>query len=83
MVRLQLYLKHLIKLPYPIWYVLRLTTSHFTLFISFAENRLLPTEVRKEALDLQKLVEFDDEGGEGDSFFLSLILESSFICCYM
>ncbi|XP_016370013.1 U3 small nucleolar ribonucleoprotein protein IMP4-like [Sinocyclocheilus rhinocerous] len=31
------------------------------------ENRLLPTEVRKEALDLQKLLEFDDEGGEGVS----------------
>ncbi|KTG44149.1 hypothetical protein cypCar_00011301 [Cyprinus carpio] len=28
------------------------------------ENRLLPTEVRKEALELQKLLEFDDEGGE-------------------
>ncbi|KAK1792241.1 hypothetical protein P4O66_012202 [Electrophorus voltai] len=31
------------------------------------ENRLLPTEVRKEALQLQKLLEFDDDGGEGVS----------------
>uniref|UniRef100_A0A8B9GZR6 IMP U3 small nucleolar ribonucleoprotein 4 n=1 Tax=Astyanax mexicanus TaxID=7994 RepID=A0A8B9GZR6_ASTMX len=31
------------------------------------ENRLIPTEVRKEALQLQKLLEFDDEGGEGVS----------------
>lgn len=53
------------------------------LFISFAENRLLPTEVRKEALELQKLLEFDDEGGEGDNFFLSLISESGFICYQM
>lgn len=38
------------------------------LFLCFAENRLLPTEVRKEALEVQKLLEFDDEGGEGDFF---------------
>ncbi|TRY54454.1 hypothetical protein DNTS_023719 [Danionella cerebrum] len=31
------------------------------------DNRLLPTEVRKDALDLQKLLEFDDEGGDGVS----------------
>ncbi|KAK0144557.1 U3 small nucleolar ribonucleoprotein IMP4 [Merluccius polli] len=29
------------------------------------ENRLLPTEVRKDALQLQKLLEYDDEGAEG------------------
>ncbi|XP_043936665.1 U3 small nucleolar ribonucleoprotein protein IMP4 [Protopterus annectens] len=29
------------------------------------ENRLIPTEIRREALELQKLVEFDDEGAEG------------------
>uniref|UniRef100_W5NAR6 IMP U3 small nucleolar ribonucleoprotein 4 n=1 Tax=Lepisosteus oculatus TaxID=7918 RepID=W5NAR6_LEPOC len=29
------------------------------------ENRLIPTEVRKEALKLQKLTEYDDEGAEG------------------
>ncbi|XP_029466572.1 U3 small nucleolar ribonucleoprotein protein IMP4 isoform X1 [Rhinatrema bivittatum] len=29
------------------------------------ENRLIPTEIRREALSLQKLIEFDDEGGEG------------------
>ncbi|XP_059403180.1 U3 small nucleolar ribonucleoprotein protein IMP4-like [Carassius carassius] len=31
------------------------------------ENCVLPTEVQKEALELQKLLEFDDEGGEGVS----------------
>lgn len=30
-----------------------------------AENHLLPTEVRKDALQLQKLLEYDDEGAEG------------------
>lgn len=29
------------------------------------DNSLIPTEVRKEALQLQKLVEFDDAGAEG------------------
>ncbi|XP_075189072.1 U3 small nucleolar ribonucleoprotein IMP4-like, partial [Anomaloglossus baeobatrachus] len=29
------------------------------------ENRLIPTEIRREALTLQKQLEFDDEGGEG------------------
>ncbi|XP_072286334.1 U3 small nucleolar ribonucleoprotein protein IMP4 [Pyxicephalus adspersus] len=29
------------------------------------ENRLIPTEIRREALSLQKQLEFDDEGGEG------------------
>lgn len=43
--------------------------SHFISVISFVENRLIPTEVRKEALELQKLLEFEDEGGEGDYFF--------------
>lgn len=31
-----------------------------------AENRLIPTELRKEALALQGSLEFDDAGGEGD-----------------
>ncbi|KAM4012032.1 U3 small nucleolar ribonucleoprotein IMP4-like isoform 1-T1 [Anomaloglossus baeobatrachus] len=31
------------------------------------ENRLIPTEIRREALTLQKQLEFDDEGGEGVS----------------
>lgn len=35
-------------------------------FSLFAENRLLPTEVRKDALQLQTLLEYDDEGGEGE-----------------
>lgn len=35
-------------------------------YLYFAENRLIPTEVRKDALELQKLLEFDDEGGEGE-----------------
>lgn len=40
--------------------------SCFFFFLSlFKENSLLPTEVRKEALQLQKLVEYDDEGAEG------------------
>ncbi|KAF6721060.1 U3 small nucleolar ribonucleoprotein IMP4 [Oryzias melastigma] len=34
------------------------------------ENRLLPTEVRKEALQLQKLLEYDDEGAEGKCCFV-------------
>jgi len=52
------------------------------LFLSFAENHILPTEVRKEALELQKLLEFDDEGGEGD-LFLSHISESCLVCCHI
>ncbi|XP_053466668.1 U3 small nucleolar ribonucleoprotein protein IMP4 [Ictalurus furcatus] len=31
------------------------------------DNRLIPTEIRKQALDLQKQLEFDDEGGDGVS----------------
>lgn len=31
----------------------------------FTENYILPTELRREALQLQKLVEYDDEGAEG------------------
>ncbi|XP_064155676.1 U3 small nucleolar ribonucleoprotein protein IMP4 isoform X1 [Anguilla rostrata] len=31
------------------------------------ENRMIPTTVRREALELQKLLEYDDEGGEGVS----------------
>ncbi|MBN3287504.1 IMP4 protein, partial [Polyodon spathula] len=31
------------------------------------ENRLIPTEIRQEALQLQTLLEYDDEGGEGVS----------------
>lgn len=30
-----------------------------------AENRLIPTELRREALTLQGSLEFDDAGGEG------------------
>lgn len=30
------------------------------------ENAPLPSEVRKDALGLQKLVEYDDEGAEGE-----------------
>lgn len=30
------------------------------------ENRLIPTELRREALALQGSLEFDDAGGEGD-----------------
>ncbi|XP_067833573.1 U3 small nucleolar ribonucleoprotein protein IMP4 isoform X3 [Heptranchias perlo] len=29
------------------------------------ENKLIPTELRREALELQKVLEYDDEGGEG------------------
>lgn len=32
----------------------------------FAENRLIPTELRREALALQGSLEFDDAGGEGE-----------------
>lgn len=42
--------------------------SHFLI----AENHLLPTEVRKEALQLQKLLEYDDEGAEGKSCLIQL-----------
>uniref|UniRef100_UPI00398ED72D U3 small nucleolar ribonucleoprotein protein IMP4 n=1 Tax=Pristiophorus japonicus TaxID=55135 RepID=UPI00398ED72D len=31
------------------------------------ENKLIPTELRREALDLQKVLEYDDDGGEGVS----------------
>nr|XP_033779070.1 U3 small nucleolar ribonucleoprotein protein IMP4 [Geotrypetes seraphini] len=34
------------------------------------ENRLIPTEIRREALSLQKLIEYDDEGGEGVTSFV-------------
>lgn len=44
------------------WLVLKLF-DHKSCF--FIENRLLPTEVRKEALQLQKLLEYDDTGAEG------------------
>jgi len=30
------------------------------------ENELIPTTLRKEALDLQKRLGWDDEGGEGE-----------------
>lgn len=36
-----------------------------TLFFLPVENCLLPTEVRKDALQLQKLLEYDDGGAEG------------------
>ncbi|KAI5088139.1 U3 small nucleolar ribonucleoprotein IMP4 [Silurus meridionalis] len=31
------------------------------------DNRLIPTEIRKQALQLQRQLEFDDEGGDGVS----------------
>ncbi|XP_078088282.1 U3 small nucleolar ribonucleoprotein IMP4 isoform X2 [Mustelus asterias] len=31
------------------------------------ENKLIPTELRRDALELQKVLEYDDEGGEGVS----------------
>ncbi|XP_072344143.1 U3 small nucleolar ribonucleoprotein protein IMP4 isoform X3 [Scyliorhinus torazame] len=31
------------------------------------ENKLIPTELRRDALELQKVLEYDDEGGEGIS----------------
>lgn len=34
------------------------------------ENRLIPTDVRTDALSLQKQIEFDDEGGEGVSSYM-------------
>lgn len=37
----------------------------YSFYFTFAENHLIPTEVRKEALQLQKLLEYDDEGAEG------------------
>lgn len=39
-----------------------------SLLFSLTDNRLIPTEIRKQALDLQKQLEFDDEGGDGKSF---------------
>lgn len=57
--------------------------SHFISVISFAENRLIPTEVRKEALELQKLLEFEDEGGEGDYFFLIYIRIQFYLLAYV
>ncbi|XP_055521344.1 U3 small nucleolar ribonucleoprotein protein IMP4-like [Leucoraja erinacea] len=29
------------------------------------DNKLIPTELRREALELQKAIEYDDQGGEG------------------
>lgn len=69
--------------------------THFCIFLSVkqvlkllnnksfvsAENRILPTEVRKDALQLQKLLEYDDTGAEGlcflSSFKITLDLHSS------
>lgn len=34
---------------------------------SLEENRLIPTNLRKEALDLQKALDWDDEGAEGNT----------------
>lgn len=39
-----------------------------SLLFSPTDNRLIPTEIRKQALDLQRQLEFDDEGGDGKSF---------------
>ncbi|GAA6069730.1 U3 small nucleolar ribonucleoprotein protein IMP4, partial [Tachysurus ichikawai] len=38
---------------------------------SLDDNNLIPTEIRKQALHLQKLLEFDDEGGDGKSLSLT------------
>lgn len=43
-----------------------LSVSHVLfLIIMFQANKVIPTEVQKEALDLQQKLEFDDAGGEG------------------
>lgn len=48
-----------------------LTTNHaVTCFVLTADNCLLPTEVRKDALQLQKLLEYDDEGAEGKCWLI-------------
>lgn len=39
-------------------------------FSLFPENHLLPTEVRKDALQLQKLLEYDDAGAEGQFHYI-------------
>ena len=31
----------------------------------FSANKIIPTELQKQALDLQEKLEFDDRGGEG------------------
>lgn len=49
-----------------VWYI---TTN----FLS-AENCPLPTELRKEALQLQKLLEYDDGGGQGWCYLIENIL---------
>lgn len=46
-----------------------MSLSHLCVFLS-TDNHLLPTEIRKQALGLQKLLEFDDEGGDGKSLSL-------------
>lgn len=47
-----------------------------------AENRLLPSEVRKDALELQKLLEFDDEGAEGRWCYYLLGTASSLLALF-
>lgn len=42
----------------------------------FTENYILPTELRREALQLQKLVEYDDEGAEGWCLYLFVMFIS-------
>jgi U3 small nucleolar ribonucleoprotein protein IMP4 len=36
----------------------------FTIYL-YIENHVIPTDLRKDALDIQKTLEWKDEGGEG------------------
>lgn len=47
--------------PHSVIYIV----SHSALLF-LAENQLIPTELRREALALQGSLEFDDAGGEGN-----------------
>lgn len=61
-----------VKGCFPIKFVQCCKNWRFYAFLSqplclpLAENRLIPTELRREALALQGSLEFDDAGGEGD-----------------
>ena len=46
-----------------------LTKRINNLYVSFSispENLVIPSHLQKEALELQRVIEFDDDGGEGE-----------------
>ncbi len=46
---------------------IKLTSSYYLLTMFVVENTEIPTELRKDALDIQKTLDWEDEGGDGES----------------